>query len=205
VWAAALAVRVREVARLCRISDTLGAANTPETRYAKSGDVHIAYEVWGEGPFDLVWVGGPWSPTVEFTEMSDEGPESLTGVRLIRFDKRGLGASDRVAGVPSLEERMDDVRAVMDEAGSETAALLGRPSSRARAAAQATRVELALPRSSRTGAQDGEGERSSSLGQVHALPDPAREPGEGREHGIDLHGHEDRHLTGLAGPVGVAE
>jgi class 3 adenylate cyclase/pimeloyl-ACP methyl ester carboxylesterase len=97
----------------------------PETRYAKSGDVHIAYQVCGEGPFDVVWVKGLFGVTIDLNPV-DLGPASLASrARLLRFDKRGLGASDRVAGAPSLEERMDDVRAVMDAAGSETAALFG--------------------------------------------------------------------------------
>jgi class 3 adenylate cyclase len=101
----------------------------PETRYAKSGDVHIAYQVIGEGPFDVVRVRGLWGPTVELDPIESNEPTTSdwlgSRVRLLRFDKRGLGASDRVFGVPSLEERMDDVRAVMDATGSELAALLG--------------------------------------------------------------------------------
>ncbi len=100
----------------------------PETRYAKSGDLRIAYQVVGSGPFDLVFVPG----FVSNIEMFWERPEwanflsRLAGFsRLILFDKRGTGLSDRVAGIASLEERMDDVRAVMDAAGSERAALLG--------------------------------------------------------------------------------
>jgi class 3 adenylate cyclase len=102
--------------------------NLPETRYAKSGDVHIAYQLNGEGPFDLVFIPG----FVSNVELDWEQPvfahmyTRLAGFsRLIRFDKRGTGLSDRVYGVPSLEERMDDVRAVMDAAGSREAALFG--------------------------------------------------------------------------------
>jgi pimeloyl-ACP methyl ester carboxylesterase len=100
----------------------------PETRYALSGDVHIAYQVIGEGPFDLVYVPGyvthmelQWRlPTFgEFLE--DLG----SFCRLIRFDKRGTGMSDPVSGAPSLETRMDDVRAVMDAVGSQRAAFYG--------------------------------------------------------------------------------
>jgi pimeloyl-ACP methyl ester carboxylesterase/class 3 adenylate cyclase len=101
---------------------------TPETRYARSGDVSIAYQVAGEGPRDLIWVPG----FVSHVELGWEIPfagelrRRLASVaRLIIFDKRGTGMSDRVAGAPSLEVRMDDVRAVMDAAGSERAALLG--------------------------------------------------------------------------------
>ena len=99
----------------------------PETRYAKSGDVHIAYQVTGSGPIDLVLVPGFMS----HLEADWESPARTrllqrlgTFCRLIRFDKRGTGLSDRVK-IPTLEERMDDVRAVMDAAGSEKAALFG--------------------------------------------------------------------------------
>jgi pimeloyl-ACP methyl ester carboxylesterase len=98
-----------------------------DTRYAHSGDVHVAYRVFGEGPFDLVFASGLDFPSVEFHDQAiGAGFEQLTEcMRVIRFDKRGTGASDPVSGVPSLEERMDDVRAVMDAVGSERAALLG--------------------------------------------------------------------------------
>jgi pimeloyl-ACP methyl ester carboxylesterase/class 3 adenylate cyclase len=96
-----------------------------ETQYALSGDVHIAYQVTGDGPFDLVFVPG----FVTHMELQWKMPgfgDFLTRlgsfVRLIRFDKRGTGMSDPVSGAPSLETRMDDVRAVMDAAGSERAA-----------------------------------------------------------------------------------
>jgi pimeloyl-ACP methyl ester carboxylesterase len=102
----------------------------PETRYAKSGDVHIAYQVIGEGPVDLVFVPG-WITHVELAW--DDPSEAAfrrrlaSFSRLIVFDKRGTGLSDRVPvnQLPILEERMDDVRAVMDAAGSERAALIG--------------------------------------------------------------------------------
>jgi pimeloyl-ACP methyl ester carboxylesterase len=103
----------------------------PQTRYAKTTDgVHIAYHVVGTGPFDLVYVPG-WVSNVE---MMWEEPrlaaflERLASfARLIVFDKRGTGLSDPVPDpeLPGLERRMDDVRAVMDAAGSERAALLG--------------------------------------------------------------------------------
>ena len=98
-----------------------------ETRYAYSGDVHVAYRVFGEGPFDAVFAMGLDFPSVEFHDHAiGAGFDELTKrMRVIRFDKRGTGASDRVSGVPSLEERMDDVRAVLDAVGSERAALLG--------------------------------------------------------------------------------
>ena len=102
----------------------------PETRYAVSDGVHIAYQVVGSGPFDLVYVPG-WVSNVE---MMWEEPRLAAFLgrlasfaRLIVFDKRGTGLSDPVpdAELPGLERRMDDVRAVMDAAGSERAALLG--------------------------------------------------------------------------------
>jgi class 3 adenylate cyclase len=100
----------------------------PETRYARSGDVSIAYQVLGDGPFDLVHVPG----FVSHVELSWQVPGQAefarrlaSYARVIRFDKRGTGMSDRVEGAPTLETRMDDVRAVMDAVGSERAALLG--------------------------------------------------------------------------------
>jgi pimeloyl-ACP methyl ester carboxylesterase len=104
--------------------------NRPETRYASSDGVNIAYQVVGDGPFDLVYVPG-WVSNVEV--MWDEPRmaaflERLASFsRVIVFDKRGTGLSDPVPDteLPGLERRMDDVRAVMDAAGSERAALLG--------------------------------------------------------------------------------
>jgi class 3 adenylate cyclase len=96
-----------------------------ETRYAKSGEIHIAYQVSGEGPFDIVFVPG----FVSHVEIETAIPARAaffrrleSFARLIRFDKRGTGMSDRVSGAPSLEARMDDVRAVMDAVGSHRAA-----------------------------------------------------------------------------------
>jgi pimeloyl-ACP methyl ester carboxylesterase len=100
----------------------------PETRYARSGDVRIAYQVTGEGPLDLVFVPGFVSNIDLFWEMPEWANflGSLAAFsRLILFDKRGTGLSDRDVGIATLEERMDDVRAVMDAAGSERAALFG--------------------------------------------------------------------------------
>jgi pimeloyl-ACP methyl ester carboxylesterase len=102
----------------------------PETRYAKSGDVNIAYQVVGSGPLDLVLVPG-WVSHVEWCWEEPGFVRFLRSLasfsRLILFDKRGTGLSDRVANdaLPTLEERMDDLRAVMDEVKSEQAALLG--------------------------------------------------------------------------------
>jgi pimeloyl-ACP methyl ester carboxylesterase len=102
----------------------------PETRYAKSGDVNIAYQVVGEGPFDLVYVPG-WVSNVDLLWEKPKPARFLERLasfsRLILFDKRGTGMSDRVSTdrLPTLEERMDDVRVVLDAVGSESAALLG--------------------------------------------------------------------------------
>jgi pimeloyl-ACP methyl ester carboxylesterase len=100
----------------------------PETRYALSGDFHIAYQLVGDGPFDLVFVPGfvthmelQWKLPGFGAFLADLGSFS----RLIRFDKRGTGMSDPVSGAPSLETRMDDVRAVMDAVGSRRAAFYG--------------------------------------------------------------------------------
>ena len=102
----------------------------PQTRYAKSGDVNVAYQVVGDGPVDLVYVPG-WVSHIELAwELADLalGFERLASFsRLIVFDKRGTGMSDPVPAseLPTLEQRMDDVRAVMDAAGSERAAIFG--------------------------------------------------------------------------------
>ncbi len=100
----------------------------PETKYARSGGLHIAYQVVGDGPTDLVFVPGlgshlefQWEEATQanfFRRLSSFS-------RLIRFDKRGAGLSDPVALMPTIEERIDDIRAVMDAAGSERASLLG--------------------------------------------------------------------------------
>ena len=100
----------------------------PETKYAKSGDVHIAYQVVGDGPTDLVFVPGFVSHVEEWWDepRCARFCERLAAFsRLILFDKRGTGLSDRVAEVPTLEQRMDDVRAVLQAVGSERAAVLG--------------------------------------------------------------------------------
>jgi class 3 adenylate cyclase/pimeloyl-ACP methyl ester carboxylesterase len=130
-------------------------ANPPATRYASSGDdVAIAYQVVGEGPRDLVVIPG-W---VSHLELQWEHPamrhfiERLSGfARVILMDKRGTGLSDRVAvsDLPTLEQRMEDVRAVMDDAGSERASIFaiseGGPLAMLLAATHPERVEtLAL-------------------------------------------------------------
>jgi pimeloyl-ACP methyl ester carboxylesterase len=102
----------------------------PETRYVKSGDAHIAYQVVGDGPADLIVVRG----YISHVEVAWESPalasfylRLASFCRLILFDKRGTGLSDRVPEdrLPTLEQRMDDVRAVMEAVGSDRAALLG--------------------------------------------------------------------------------
>jgi class 3 adenylate cyclase len=100
----------------------------PETRYARSGDLHIAYQVFGAGSVDLVIVPG-FISNVEETWDNPSAARWLDRLsrfaRVIAFDKRGTGLSDRVEAVPSLDERMDDARAVMDAAHSERAVLVG--------------------------------------------------------------------------------
>ena len=102
----------------------------PKTQYTRSGDLHIAYQVVGEGPLDLVYVPG-W---VSHVELAWEEPTLARFLRrlasfsrLIMFDKRGTGLSDRVPNdkLPTLEERIDDLRAVMDAVDSERAAIFG--------------------------------------------------------------------------------
>jgi len=99
----------------------------PETRYARSGDVRIAYQVVGDGSLDLVFVPGFVSNIDMFweTALAQFFSRLASFSRLILFDKRGTGLSDRDVGIATLEERMDDVRAVMDAAGSKSAALFG--------------------------------------------------------------------------------
>jgi pimeloyl-ACP methyl ester carboxylesterase len=102
----------------------------PETRYARSGDLNIAYQVVGEGPRDLVYVPG-WVSNIELMWEEPAMARFLDRLasfsRLILFDKRGTGLSDRVSNdeLPTLEQRMDDVRAVLETVGSERAALFG--------------------------------------------------------------------------------
>lgn len=100
----------------------------PTTRYAKSGNVHVAYQVFGEGPIDLVFVPGFISNIENYWD-EPSFARWLLGLarfaRVIAFDKRGTGMSDRVDSLPNLDERMDDVRAVMDAADSKRAAVYG--------------------------------------------------------------------------------
>jgi class 3 adenylate cyclase len=100
----------------------------PLTRYAVSGDVNIAYQTMGDGPIDIFIVPG----IVSHVEFSHELPGYTASLRrlakfarVVTFDKRGQGLSDRISGSPSLEQRIDDVRAIMDDIGSRQAALVG--------------------------------------------------------------------------------
>src|SRR5947209_8456011 len=99
----------------------------PETKYARSGELHIAYQVTGEGPVDLLWVP-TWIWQIEHV-WEEPGVARLFRrlsrfARLITFDRRGTGMSDPVRGAPTLEEQMDDVAAVLDAVGSKRAAIL---------------------------------------------------------------------------------
>ena len=99
-----------------------------EVRFARSGDVDVAYRVVGDGPVDLVYAQGFMTHLEVYWELSQfrrycERLAEFT--RLILFDKRGMGMSDRVPGATTLDERMDDIRAIMDAVGSERAAVMG--------------------------------------------------------------------------------
>jgi class 3 adenylate cyclase len=111
-----------------RRSDGSVRSVVSEVRYARSSEVNIAYRVAGDGPFDIVFVPGSGS----HVELAWEVPffrawfeRFASYARLIHFDKRGTGMSDAVSPATPLETRMDDVRAVMDAAGSERAAVVG--------------------------------------------------------------------------------
>jgi pimeloyl-ACP methyl ester carboxylesterase len=102
----------------------------PVTRYAKSGDVHLAYQVVGDAPLDLVFVHG-WVSNVEYGWEIPPLARFLDRLasfsRLIIFDRRGTGLSDRVSdsALPTLEQRIEDIRTVLDAVGSERAAIFG--------------------------------------------------------------------------------
>ncbi len=100
----------------------------PRTLYTKSGDVTIAYQVLGDGPIDLVYAPG-WISNVEYGWESPDFARFFKRLssfcRLILFDKRGTGLSDREVGFPTLEQRTDDIRAVMDAVDSEKATIMG--------------------------------------------------------------------------------
>ena len=100
----------------------------PETQYARSGDVSIAYQVFGDGPTDLVIAPG-WIFHAEFAWEEPTFERTMERLarhfRVMLFDKRGTGLSDRSIGASSLEDRMDDIRAVMDAASSKEAVVFG--------------------------------------------------------------------------------
>jgi class 3 adenylate cyclase/alpha-beta hydrolase superfamily lysophospholipase len=94
----------------------------PDVHYARSGDVAIAYQVIGEGPSDVVWfrgMAGDLLSTWDQPLLSRHTTDMAESARVVMLDKRGTGLSDRVRGVPTLEMRMDDIRAVMDTVGSQ--------------------------------------------------------------------------------------
>src|SRR5713226_7883310 len=97
----------------------------PDTHYARSGDLSIAYQVFGEGPLDLVYAPS-WVNQIEHAWELPAYRRFLERLasfsRLITFDKRGSGLSDRTAGTPTLEERADDLRPILDAVGAERAA-----------------------------------------------------------------------------------
>lgn len=100
----------------------------PEIRYAESGDVHIAYQVFGHGPENLIMIPGFISHIEHYWDSPDlarwlNHVERRT--RVVIFDKRGTGLSDRLGQLPNLDQRMDDARAVMDAAGIERATIMG--------------------------------------------------------------------------------
>jgi pimeloyl-ACP methyl ester carboxylesterase len=100
----------------------------PRTRYARSGEVSIAYQEVGNGPIDLIWVPGYISHVEHFWKLPAMAAfirRFASFSRLMLFDKRGTGMSDRTGRISTLEERMDDIRAVMDACKSERAVLMG--------------------------------------------------------------------------------
>src|SRR5438270_12963059 len=112
-----------------RTGRALSWLRAAENKYARSDDVRIAYQITGDGPFDVVWAPG----TMSHLDLDWEMPRRALFFerfskfcRLIRFDKRGTGLSDRPVKMATLEERTDDIRAVMDDVGIERANIFGR-------------------------------------------------------------------------------
>lgn len=100
----------------------------PVTRYAKSGEIHIAYQIFGNGFIDLVLVPGFVSHIENYWEEPSFARwlyQLGSFTRVVMFDKRGTGLSDRVNNLPNMDERMDDIQAVIDDSGIETAAIMG--------------------------------------------------------------------------------
>jgi pimeloyl-ACP methyl ester carboxylesterase len=100
----------------------------PKTRYAKANDINIAYQVVGDGPVDILYAQG-WLTNIEYAWESPDYARFLRKLgsfsRLIFFDKRGTGMSDRDVGVATLEQRTEDITAVLDAVGSKKVALYG--------------------------------------------------------------------------------
>jgi pimeloyl-ACP methyl ester carboxylesterase len=117
-----------ELVHLPGLAEPIDPVTSPPTRYARSSDVAVAYKVLGTGPVDFVWTPG-FVSHVEHTwtlpALAEFYRRFAAFSRVVIFDKRGTGLSDRVVGVLSLEERMDDIRAVMDAAGVERAVIGG--------------------------------------------------------------------------------
>jgi class 3 adenylate cyclase len=108
------------------VEETDGSMDVPDIQYTRSGDVAIAYQVLGDGPLDVVWfrgMAGDLLSTWDQPLLARHGIDLARSSRVLMLDKRGTGLSDRVREAPTLETRMDDVRAVMDAAGSERAVL----------------------------------------------------------------------------------
>ncbi len=125
---AAPLARSPSVSRPGAVDARLPDVGSPPTMYTKSGDLHIAYQVVGDGPGDLIYVPSAFGHVEIFWE-NPEVEHFLRGLasfsRMIVFDKRGTGMSDRPSSAPTLTERADDIRAVMDAVGSQRAALYG--------------------------------------------------------------------------------
>ncbi|SFP39344.1 DNA-binding transcriptional activator of the SARP family [Mesorhizobium sp. NFR06] len=111
-----------------QVSTPISEPARPPTHYVKSAGINVAYQVTGDGPIDLVYVPG-WVSNLDLAWGSPRFAHVLKRVgafsRLIRLDKRGTGLSDRNVGLPTLEERMEDVRAVLDAVGSTRTVLFG--------------------------------------------------------------------------------
>jgi pimeloyl-ACP methyl ester carboxylesterase len=120
--------RAERCASLPKTARIIAESMKPETHYAKSGDVYIAYQINGDGPFDMVWAPGTFSHLDMDWDWPMRGDfyHKLGSIcRLIRFDKRGTGLSDRPTQMATLEQRADDIRAVMDAVGLRSAVILG--------------------------------------------------------------------------------
>ena len=121
-------VQTNFLSSVAEIPANKGTVVQPVTRYAKSGDIHVAYQVFGEGAVNVV-VAPLFVSNIEVLWEPPDAARWLLRLasyaRVVMFDKRGTGLSDRVAELPGLDQRIDDLRAVMDAAGMERAALLG--------------------------------------------------------------------------------